>query len=346
MQNSSVKLPPLLRDFSLKPHNSFAVDVKAAEYVAVTSVSDLKKLHQNGVFQRPHLVLGGGSNVLFRDDYDGLLVHVQTAGIQELKRDVTHVYVEVAAGENWHGFVQHAIAQGWAGIENLSLIPGTVGAAPIQNIGAYGVELKDVFHSLRAFDKETGKQKVFNLEECSFGYRDSVFKRHLKNRYIITSVTFWLNLEPQIKLDYGNLKSAMLDTHGEPPYTIKQVGEVVSRIRQHKLPDPSTIGSAGSFFKNPIVSQAEYERVKSIAPDVVAYPVGDDMKLAAGWLIDQVGLKGIRMGDAGTYENQALVIVNHGGASGSELYSLSEHIQQVVFEKFCVRLEREVNVIG
>ncbi|MFW5659213.1 MAG: UDP-N-acetylmuramate dehydrogenase [Bacteroidota bacterium] len=335
-----------MRDFSLKGHNSFAVDVKATEYVAVTSVADLQKLHQAGIFQRRHLILGGGSNVLFRDDYEGLVVHVQNTGIQELMRDDQHVFVEVAAGENWHGFVQYAIAQGWAGIENLSLIPGTVGAAPIQNIGAYGVELQDVFHTLKAFDKETGKEKEFNLEACGFDYRDSVFKRHLKNRYIITSVTFRLNLAPEIKLDYGNLKSAMQDTHGEPPYSIQQVSEVVSRIRQHKLPDPSTIGSAGSFFKNPIVSKAEYERVKAIADDIVAYPVGEKMKLAAGWLIDQAGLKGIRKGDAGTYQNQALVIVNHGSASGSELYALSEHIQQVVFDKFGVHLEREVNVIG
>ena len=346
MQNSPKPSPLLQQGFDLRPYNTFGVSARAAEYCAITDVDQLSALYDRGVFERPHLVLGGGSNVLFKSDYSGVVVRLATRGIRHVATHGDAVIVEAQAGENWHAFVMYCIEQGWAGLENLSLIPGTVGAAPIQNIGAYGVELQDVFDRLEAFDKQTGKQKIFQLEDCGFDYRQSVFKGELKGRYIVTSVRFRLSLTPQLHLDYGNLATAMQDAHDSGPYTIEQVSAVVSRIRQRKLPDPSTIGSAGSFFKNPIVSMAEYERVKAIAPEVVAFPMGEGrMKLAAGWLIDRAGLRGIRRGDAGTYDNQALVIVNHGAATGEELYALSEHIQQTVYDKYGIRLEREVNVV-
>lgn len=328
---------------SLKPFNTFGMDVQAEKYAAVHNLDDLQEFFHQRDFSEKLFVLGGGSNILFTRDVAGTVLHLDMKGIEKTGEDEDFVYIEASAGEVWHGFVLHCIAQGWAGVENLSLIPGKVGAAPMQNIGAYGVEVKDVFHGLEAYDIREKTFRRFGLEECRFGYRESVFKRELKEKVIIVSVTFRLRKNPVINTKYGAIEQE-LEKHGIHAPTIRDVSQAVIGIRQSKLPDPSKIGNAGSFFKNPVVSRPAYESIRKKFPDVVGYPVGDEMKLAAGWLIEKAGFKGVNRGNYGVHDRQALVLVNYGGASGREIYQLSSEIIEAIRGKFGVELEREVNV--
>jgi len=329
---------------SLKPYNTFGIDVQTRYFVEVFSVDDLAELFKISISKEPLLVLGGGSNILFTKDYEGLVVKISIPGIEaELKG--TEVEVTAGAGIVWNDLVTYCVQHGYAGIENLSLIPGTVGASPIQNIGAYGVELKDVFKSCTAFHIATGATKVFQYSDCKFGYRDSIFKNELKGQYIITSVTFSLSTVAKVNTQYGAIQDELNHRHILQP-SIADVSNVVSQIRVSKLPDPSTIGNAGSFFKNPVIPVRQFSEILSRFPEIVYYPVGSEfVKVAAGWLIEQCGYKGKVDGHAGTWKNQALVLVNHGGATGAEVYEFSERIIEHVHAKFTIKLEREVNIL-
>lgn len=333
------------QNVSLKNYNTFGVDVKAKYFAEAHSVDELRSLLQSPELKtNPLFVLGGGSNLLLTKDYEGFVLKVSIKEIKECKED-NDVFVEAGAGEVWKDFVNYCVDKGFAGIENLSLIPGTVGASPIQNIGAYGVELKDVFHSLRAIEINTGELKTFSKEECEFAYRESIFKGRLKGKYIITSVVFKLSTVPHLHLQYGAIEDE-LKKRGIAHPGIKEVSDVVSHIRVSKLPDPSTIGNSGSFFKNPIIPKAHFEELIKKFPDLVHYPAHDHYeKIAAGWLIEQCGWKGKQVGHTGTWKNQALVIVNHGGATGKEIYDFSEQIIRSVHDRFGITLEREVNII-
>ncbi len=290
------------------------------------------------------LVLGGGSNILFTRDVDGLVLRNEISGMEICGEDTDHVYVKTGAGENWHQFVLYCINQGLAGVENLSLIPGNTGASPMQNIGAYGVELKDVFHELEAWHLKDKAWVKFSGADCHFGYRESVFKRALKDQFIIASVTFKLRRKPVFHISYGAIEQE-LSLMGITELSIRAISDAVIRIRSSKLPDPAVIGNAGSFFKNPEIGPEQFESLKLTYPKIVGYPLaGKKFKLAAGWLIEQAGWKGYREGDAGCHEKQALVLVNYGHATGQEIYSLSENILQDVQAKFGVTLEREVNI--
>ncbi|MEN0052472.1 MAG: UDP-N-acetylmuramate dehydrogenase [Mucilaginibacter sp.] len=331
---------------SLKNFNTFGIDAAARYFVEIAHENELVELFADPQWQQTErLVIGGGSNLLLVNDFKGLVIRMNIRGIEHR---ISHndVFVEAGGGEVWNDLVNYCVARDYAGIENLSLIPGSVGASPIQNIGAYGVELKDVFISCRAFEIATSTIKTFNKDDCQFGYRESVFKNELKGRYIITSVKFQLSLLPNINTKYGAIEQELANRGITSP-TIKDVSQVVSHIRVSKLPDPSTIGNAGSFFKNPLISIAEFNKVHEQFPDVVNYPGGDGLvKLAAGWLIEQCGWKGKVVGNTGTWKNQALVLVNHGGATGAEVYAFSSQIIDSVYTKFGVMLQREVNIIS
>ncbi|MBS1529160.1 MAG: UDP-N-acetylmuramate dehydrogenase [Bacteroidetes bacterium] len=331
---------------SLKNFNTFGIDVSAKYFVEICHEDDLAELFMDPQWQHvKRLVMGGGSNMLLVNDFDGLIIRINIRGIEH-RINHDEVFVEAGGGEVWNDLVNYCVDRGYAGIENLSLIPGSVGASPIQNIGAYGVELKDVFKSCRAFEIATGQFKTFSKEDCHFGYRDSIFKGELKEQYIIVSVKLHLSLVPSVNLKYGAIEQELANRGISNP-TIKDVSRVVSHIRVSKLPDPSTIGNAGSFFKNPVISQEQFETVHSKFPELVNYPAGDGLvKLAAGWLIEQCGWKGKVVGHTGTWKNQALVLVNHGGATGTEVYNLSSQIIDSVYRKFGVLLEREVNIIS
>ncbi|KQM74827.1 UDP-N-acetylenolpyruvoylglucosamine reductase [Pedobacter sp. Leaf216] len=332
-------------NISLKPYNSFGIDVKAKYFAEVFAEKDLVKLFENELVKSQKLlIVGGGSNVLFTQDYDGLVIKISIMGIESVVL-ADKVLVTAGAGEVWNDFVNYCVQHHFAGVENLSLIPGTVGASPIQNIGAYGVELKDVFESCTAFEISTGQIKTFNYEDCHFGYRESIFKGELKGQYIITSVTFRLSSEAKINTSYGAIETELHNRGIENP-TIADVSAAVSHIRVSKLPDPSTIGNAGSFFKNPVIEKYEFADIVAKHPDVVHYATADNkIKLAAGWLIEQCGWKGKIVGQTGTWKNQALVLVNHGGATGTEVYAFSEQIIDSVKSTFGVTLEREVNIL-
>ena len=329
---------------NLQSFNTFGIQAQAAQLAEAHSVDQMRALID--AHGTPDLVLGGGSNVLLRGDVDGFVLVNRIPGVEVVSQEEDRVRVRVGGGVVWHDFVLHCIDQGWAGVENLSLIPGSVGAAPMQNIGAYGVEIKDVFHRLEALHIATGEVHTFNHQECAFGYRESVFKRALKGQHIIAHVEFDLSLTPTFHTEYGAIQ-AELETMVVTELSIRAISDAVIRIRQSKLPDPAQIGNAGSFFKNPLVSHAEYERIREAHPDVVAYPTGEGhMKLAAGWLIDQAGWKGHLRGTHGVHDRQALVLVNHGGAQGQDIWQLSEDILQDVKARYGVTLEREVNIIG
>lgn len=335
----------LQENISLKPYNTFGIDVKARFFAEIFHIDHLKELILLPVFKENELlILGGGSNVLFTQDFNGLVLKISIPGITtELISDT--VAVTAGAGVVWNDLVKFCVAEGYAGMENLSLIPGTVGASPIQNIGAYGIELKDIFDSCDAFDIATGELKTFDYTACQFSYRDSIFKNELKGKYIIVSVTFRLNTGAKINSQYGAIQALLAERNMSYP-TIADISAVVSEIRVSKLPDPSTIGNAGSFFKNPILPMVEFDKVKKAFPGLISYPAGAGyMKLAAGWLIEQCGFKGVIDGHTGTWKNQALVLVNHGGATGKEVYSFSEKIIDTVYRKFNVKLEREVNIL-
>ena len=337
-------------NISIKEYNSFGISGYANLFAKFNSLDELSELLEfekrtTNNQQRSTLILGGGSNILFTKDFDGLVLKNELHGIKEIKEDEHHVYVQVGAGENWHQFVLHCIKNGWAGVENLSLIPGNVGASPMQNIGAYGAEIKDVFYSLEAFHIKEKKIVNFSLNDCEFGYRDSVFKRKFKNEFVITHVTYRLNKIPEYNISYGAIEQE-LEKMGVKNLSLQSVSQAVINIRSSKLPNPGQIGNAGSFFKNPEVSSSQFEVLSSQFPGIVGYDLPNgNVKLAAGWLIEQTGWKGFRKGDAGCHERQALVLVNYGNAKGSEIYDLSEKILQSVKEKFGVGLEREVNII-
>ena len=329
------------KNISLLPYNSFHLDVIAAEFVSVKTMEELRdRLNA----QEPKLILGGGSNILLTRKVDGLVLKIGIRGIEEVKEDKTYIYVRAGAGEPWHGFVQYTMDRNWGGLENLSLIPGDVGAAPIQNIGAYGVELKDVLYELEAYDRKEKKVFTFGVNDCQFGYRDSIFKSVRKGRYIILNATFILRKNPVLNTHYGAIREE-LKIMGVKTPTIQDVSRAVIKIRQSKLPDPAVIGNAGSFFKNPVVDQTKFLSLSEKYPEIPAYPHEDQsVKLAAGWLIEQCGWKGYRKGDAGVHVNQALVLVNYGKATGTEIFELSEKIQKSVYKRFGIELEREVNV--
>ncbi|MGK6349674.1 UDP-N-acetylmuramate dehydrogenase [Parapedobacter sp. DT-150] len=333
---------------SLKHYNTFGVEAFAKQFVEIDSEEALIQLftRERALTQAPLLVLGGGSNMLLTRDFDGLVIRINIQGITHTisGADVT---VTAGAGVVWNDLVWYCVDRQFAGIENMALIPGTAGAAPIQNIGAYGAELKDVFVRCRAFDTQRGEISTFEKEDCRFGYRESIFKNEAKGRYIITQVTLCLSLTSTLNTSYGAIAAELTKRNITQP-SIKDIAEVVSAIRTDKLPDPSTIGNSGSFFKNPIVPVAALTRLQAAFPElmIVHYPVDDaHVKLAAGWLIEQCGWKGRRVGNAGTWKNQALVLVNHGNATGTEIYDLSEQIIQDVRMRFGITLEREVNMI-
>ena len=331
-------------NFSLRSYNTFAIDAKARLFNEFSSVEELEE-YLMLYSSYPAFILGGGSNVLFTKDYEGVVLKNEIKGIEVQHEDAEHVYVKVGAGENWHQFVLHCINHNLAGIENLSLIPGNVGASPIQNIGAYGVELENVFWSLEAFHLGERRIHTFTTADCEFGYRDSIFKNNYKDQFAILSVTFQLRKKPIFHVSYGAITEE-LEKMGVKDLSIKAVSQAVINIRSSKLPDPKEIPNAGSFFKNPEVPIAKYEELKVKFPGIVAYPVTKmTMKLAAGWMIEQCGWKGYRRGDAGCHAKQALVLVNYGNANGEEVYKLSEEILQSVKNKFGVTLEREVNIM-
>ncbi len=336
---------------SLKPYNTFGIEAKACQFAEIRSVADLQQILRDPAYASlPMLIIGGGSNLLFTRDFEGLVVKISLPGIEAIREDEQHVWLKAGAGVSWHQLVLYSIEQGLGGIENLSLIPGTVGAAPMQNIGAYGVEIQDTFDSLEAVDRQTGALKTFYSQDCHFGYRESVFKNVLKDRYIITSVTLRLNKQPVINTSYGDIEKILSQRQSENGHPtmpgIREVSEAVICIRQSKLPDPAVIGNAGSFFKNPVILQQQYEQLKKAFDAMPGYAFSDQtVKVPAGWLIEQAGWKGKRVGAAGVHDRQALVLVNHGGASGEEIKALARQIQAAVYEKFGIEIMPEVNVV-
>jgi UDP-N-acetylmuramate dehydrogenase len=335
----------ILENTSLRPYNTFGINALSRYFTQAGSLDELNEALDFAKEKCPLMVLGGGSNLLLTKDYEGLVLKNDFRGIEKIGEDEEYVYVKSYAGEVWHQFVLHCIDNQYAGVENLSLIPGSVGAAPMQNIGAYGVELKNVFHELEAFHKQERVVEVFNKSACDFGYRESVFKRKYKDEFVILSVTFKLSKNPQFNTSYGAIEQELAQMNVKD-VSIKAISDAVIRIRQSKLPDPAKIGNAGSFFKNPVVSSEKYHKLKREHPDLVAYPSGESFKLAAGWLIEQAGWKGKTINDNyGVHKNQALVLVNYGGAKGSEIYQLSEDIISSVHGKYGVVLEREVNIV-
>ncbi|KKO13222.1 UDP-N-acetylmuramate dehydrogenase [Pseudomonas putida] len=329
---------------SLKPYNTFGIDVKARYFTQAHDDQEVRQAlaqaQQGGV---PVLVIGGGSNLLLTRDIDALVLHMASRGRRVLSDDGERIVVEAEAGEPWHPFVQWTLAQGYCGLENLSLIPGTVGAAPMQNVGAYGVEIKDVFVALTALDRETGELRDFGLAECAFGYRDSLFKRN-PGHWLILRVRFALSRTLRAHLDYGPVRQRLAEQGVTEP-TAQAISEAICSIRREKLPDPAELGNAGSFFKNPVVSAEQVERIRAQYPGVVAYPQADgQVKLAAGWLIEQAGWKGHREGDAGVHRLQSLVLVNYGQASGAQMHALARRIQADILERFGVELEMEPNL--
>ncbi|RMA57820.1 UDP-N-acetylmuramate dehydrogenase [Ulvibacter antarcticus] len=330
---------------SLKNFNTFGIDCLAKQYISVTDVSELKTILADPICSNP-FVLGGGSNMLLTKDIETLVIHLNLKGIQILSEDEDSVVVEAMAGENWHEFVLYCIEHDYGGLENLSLIPGNVGTSPIQNIGAYGVELKDSFVSCKAVEISSQNEVEFNKAECDFGYRNSIFKQQAKGKFIVTSVVFRLSKKNHIKsISYGAIKDQLSEKNIENP-SIKDISEAVIAIRKSKLPDPKELGNSGSFFKNPVVNTETFHAFRSKYPAAPFYELSPtSFKIPAGWLIEQAGFKGKRYGDAGIHKNQALVLVNYGNASGQEIWDLAIHIQEKVKELFGIYIEPEVNVI-
>ncbi len=332
------------QNVSLKPYNTFGLAAQAKLLVRITSIQSLQEILADiKLKNEERFILGAGSNILLTKDIDGLVIKNELAGIEVVKETSEHFLVRSGAGVGWHELVLYCIANNYAGIENLSLIPGNLGAAPMQNIGAYGVELKDVFHSLEAVEMTTGNLETFSASDCEFGYRESVFKVKLKGQFIISSVTLKLSKKPNFNTTYGAIEEELERLNISSP-TIKDVSQAVINIRQSKLPDPKELGNSGSFFKNPVVPASKYAALKTENPTIPGYPAGDETKLAAGWLIEQCGWKGKVVGNTGSHAKQALVLVNYGNATGVEIFNLSRQIMKSVYDTFGVQLEREVNV--
>jgi len=337
----------LERFIDLKSYNTFGLPVVANYFVRINHSDDIKELMNKAVFkENRRLILGGGSNVLFLDDFfEGLVIQVDNKGWEIIDEKDNNIYVRAQAGTDWSYFVDELVKEGLYGLENLSLIPGKVGAAPMQNIGAYGVEQKDCFYSLEAVDLQSGKIKIFDRQSCNFGYRSSVFKHEARGRYLIIAVTFALKKKAAVNISYGNLEEYFKERGIQNP-DIKDLSEAVKIIRQSKLPDPQQLGNAGSFFKNPVVHQLLLNDLTKEHSSIPNYPLGPNTyKIPAAWLIDQAGWKGHRQGDAGVHERQALVLVNHGNASGREIFALAMKIQLDVKAKFGINLDPEVNII-
>ncbi len=334
------------QQFSLKAYNTFGIDVMTPFFISVTSENELKEALSMSEF-KDALVIGGGSNMLLTKDLDRPVIHIALKGMerQNIPMGDNEILLKVQGGENWHTFVMYCVQNNLGGVENLSLIPGNVGTAPIQNIGAYGVELKDVFYSCNTIHRESLEERVFLLEDCKFGYRDSIFKNKLKDQYVITSVTFKLTTTVHtIRTDYGAIYDT-LKTKNIPAPTLKDVSDAVIQIRNSKLPDPSKLGNSGSFFKNPVIDQHTFTVLRTTYKDIPYYPIGSDqIKVPAGWLIEKAGFKGKRYGDAGVHDKQALVLVNYGGASGKEIWALALRIQKAVQSKFGLTITPEVNI--
>lgn len=332
-------------DVSLKTLNTFGISASAKFFSEASNEDQVRAIIQTNEFSsNNNLILGGGSNLLFTENFNGIVLKNNISGIEVIRETDEAVYVKAGGGVVWHDFVLYCIKKGWNGLENLSLIPGSLGASPMQNIGAYGVEIKDIFEELEAIHLKTGEINYFNNSDCKFNYRESVFKTSLKGEYLISRVTFKLSKKMNFNTSYGIINQ-QLEAMNITDLTAKSISDAVVAIRQSKLPDPKKIGNSGSFFKNPIVSNEQFEKLKLNFPTVVGYPSGDkSTKLAAGWLIDQAGWKGKKFNNYGVHKNQALVLVNYGGATGKEIYNLSEEIMQSIKEKFNVALEREVNI--
>ena len=333
------------QNFSLKKFNTFGIEAFANEFVAVRSIADLTTILTENKAKKK-FILGGGSNMLLTKNIDALVIHIDIKGKKISSQDDDFVFIECQAGENWHEFVLWTINQDFGGLENMSLIPGNVGTTPIQNIGAYGTEIKDTFVSCAALNIENQEIRTFAVEECNFGYRESVFKNELKNQYIITSVVFKLTKQNhKINISYGDIKSELDKKNIEIPSLIN-VSNAVIAIRQSKLPDPKILGNSGSFFKNPILLKSQFDPIHKKFPEMKFYEISEtEVKVPAGWLIEQAGFKGKRFGDAGIHEKQALVLVNYGNATGQEILNVSKNVQKTVFEKFGINIEAEVNVI-
>lgn len=334
------------QNFSLKNYNTFSIEITCKYFAEIFTVEDLQYLIQDVQFANtPKMILGGGSNILFTQNFEGLIIKNSIKGINIIQEDENHVYVKVAAGENWHQLVKYALINNYAGIENLSLIPGQVGAAPMQNIGAYGVEIESVFHQLEAINLSNGHLEIFDKTDCKFGYRESIFKKELKGKFCITSVTFCLNKHPTINSQYGAIQQVLNDMNITQP-TIQDISAAVIKIRTSKLPNPKEFGNAGSFFKNPEITITQFQSLQQQYPNIPHYPTTHNLiKIPAGWLIEQCGFKGKKIGNTGAHAQQALVLVNYGNATGKEIYQLALQIQQNVQQKFGIAIEAEVNLV-
>lgn len=336
----------ILNNYSLKSLNSFGINVSTKYFAEVNSIKEIEEaLEYTQQHQIPYLIFGGGSNILFTKDFDGMILKNNLKSIELVKEDENHYYIKAAAGEEWHSLVLYCIENNFSGIENLSLIPGSVGAAPLQNIGAYGVELKDVFYELEALQIKSKKIEKFGLNDCAFDYRESIFKTKLKNQYLILNITLKLKKKPQFNIEYGAIKDE-LEKMNCTNLSSKAISDAVIKIRTSKLPNPKEIGNAGSFFKNPLVTEEHCNHLKKDFPTIPIYPSKNNQhKVAAGWLIEQCGWKGFRKDDYGCHSKQALVLVNYGNATGKEIFDLSTSIKESVQQKFGIELEREVNIV-
>jgi UDP-N-acetylmuramate dehydrogenase len=335
----------ILNNFSLKNYNTFGIEAKAEQFVAIHNLAELKSILEQNKNQKK-FVLGGGSNMLLTKNIEALVIHIDLKGKNILKEDDNFVWVESQAGENWHQFVLWTIEQNFGGLENMSLIPGNVGTTPVQNIGAYGTEIKDTFVSCEAINIENQEMRTFTKEECHFGYRESVFKNEVKDQYIIVSVVFKLTKQNhKINTSYGDITAELAKNNITNP-GLKDVSNAVIAIRKSKLPDPAELGNSGSFFKNPILLKSDFEKIHEKFPEMRFFDISEtEVKVPAGWLIEQAGLKGKRFGDAGIHKNQALVLVNYGNATGQEILDVSKTVQDTVYNTFGIHIEAEVNII-
>jgi len=337
----------LQKHISLDTLNTLGVKAQARYYTRIDDVQQLQQLlWSRSLKPLPRLILGGGSNVLFIKDFEGIVIHMAIKGIATIREDKDHVWIQAGAGVSWHQLVRHCVAHNYAGIENLSFIPGTVGAAPVQNIGAYGVELSETFEALEAMEIDSCRNHIFDATACGFGYRESIFKNKLKGQYIILNVTLKLHKNPIFRVSYGDIQRT-LETMNIKQLSVKAISDAVTHLRQRKLPNPAHLGNVGSFFKNPVITQVQFNQLKLIYPQIPGYQQPQDqIKVPAAWLIEQCGWKGQKIGAIGVHAQHALVLVNYGGGTGKDIYQLAQDIQQSVIEKFGITLIPEVQVIG